>query len=150
MNREVPALPSGNGYPDLLEMWRALLDGDWASLAVVPGAPDVSVQLVCDALDEVVAGMKGEVRVIDARGLEVAESKRVALELSRAVAGGQRAVAFVDSVIDRLAPLHLVREATAVLLVIRVGRLHLDALTSTLSAIGAQRILGTVAAAGES
>lgn len=149
MNREVPAPSSGTGYPDLLEMWRALLNGDWASLAVVPAAPDVSVRLVREALDEVVAGMTDKVRIVDARGLEVAECKQLALDLSLALVDGHRAVTFVDSVIDRLAPLHLVKQTTVVLLVTGVGGLHLDALESTLSAVGPQRILGTVVAPGE-
>jgi len=134
------------GARDLEEMWTALFACDWNSLAVIPTDHGVSVQQVVDALQATVGASYPPVRFIDARGIDLAEAKRLARDLSAAVSDGFRAVVVVDSLIRSLSGVHLVQEVSAVLLVVRVGLMDLDSLTNTVAIVGSERIVGSVTA----
>jgi hypothetical protein len=131
---------------DIEEMWRALLDCDWNSLAVVPTDDRVSVQEVVDALLETSGALDPPVVCIDARGVDIANGKRLVRKLAAAVSERSRAVVVVDSLIRSLSGVHLVQEVDAVLLVVKVGAMDLDSLTSTVAIVGSERIMGSVTA----
>ena len=134
------------GQLDLEEMWKALLACDWDSLAVIPTDQGVSVQSVVDTLLAISSRTGRPVKCLDARGVEIADGKRLAKELAAARSTNTRAVVVVDSLIRSLSGVHLVQGVNAVLLVVRVGLMDLDALTSTVAIVGAERIVGSVAA----
>jgi hypothetical protein len=134
------------GAHDLEEMWTALLSCDWNSLAVIPTDDQVSVQEVVDALQATSGASDPPVRCIDARGVDIANGKRLVRDLAAAVSGRSRAVVIVDSLIRSLSGVHLVQEVEAVLLVVRVGAMDLDSLTNTVAIVGAERIMGSVTA----
>jgi hypothetical protein len=130
-------------------MWSALLEGGWNSLALVPTDHSVSVDLAVDALRAAIqkAGEAGAaLHVIDARGVDVVEGKRRVADLRAILSEGKRAVVLVDSLIQSLSGVHLVSGVDAVVLVVHVGALDFDALTSTVTLIGPDRILGSVTA----
>jgi hypothetical protein len=146
-------MPDDSGEPaprqdhrDIEEMWKALLACDWNSLAVIPTDDRVSVQEVVDALQATSGEADPPVRCIDARGVDIADGKRLVRDLATAVAGNTRAVVVVDSLIRSLSGVHLVEEVDAVLLVVRVGAMDLDSLVSTVAIVGAERIMGSVTA----
>lgn len=146
----MPDDPVGVAHPqgqlDLEEMWKALLACDWNSLAVIPTDQGVSVQAVVDTLQSVSSATGRPVKCLDARGVEIADGKRLAKELTAALSTNTRAVVVVDSLIRSLSGVHLVQGVNAVLLVVRVGLMDLDALTSTVAIVGAERIVGSVTA----
>jgi hypothetical protein len=142
--------PPRPGYPDLLEMWRVLLESSWRNLAVVPAGHGVSAQMVVDALLETVQGYGDRVRVFDARSLDVPQCAKLAEDTLQAVTDGCRVVTVVDSLMRSLGSARVVKHAAAVLLVIRVGAPDMESLTSTLNLIGPERILGSVASHEES
>jgi len=146
-------MPDQSGDPapeqslrDLQEMWKALLALDWDSLAVIPTDNGVSVQQVVDALTATSGASKPPVRCMDARGVDVAEAKRLARDLATSLSGGSRVVVVVDPLIHSLSGVHLVHGVNAVLLVVWVGAMDLDSLTSTVAIVGGERILGSVTA----
>lgn len=135
------------GFHDLVDMWVALLEGGWDSLAVVPSDHEVSVDTVVDALREALRRAGSErIQVIDARDADVAAARRLASDLSSALSRGDRAVVVVDSVMRSLSGMHLIQAVNALLLVIRLGAMDVDALSSTVTLVGPERILGAVAA----
>jgi len=133
------------GQKDLEEMWGALLRCDWNSLAVVPTDPGVSVREVVAVLQSKIAGSNPVIRVIDARGVDVADGKRLAGQMA-ADSGRARTVVVVDSLIQSLSGVHLVQGVNAVLLVVRVAALDLESLASTVAIVGPTRVLGSVTA----
>jgi len=137
---------SQQGLRDLQEMWRALLACDWGSLGVVPTDHGISVQEVVDALHAAAWASDPPVRRIDARGVDIAEARRLALDLAAAVSEKSRAVVVVDSLVRSLSGVHLIQEVDAILLVFRVGAMDLDSLRSTVDIVGAERIVGSVTA----
>jgi hypothetical protein len=134
------------GFLDLREMWTSLLDGTWNSLALVPTDHPASVQSVVDALVSAAELAKAPVRLIDARGVDVAEGMRLVQDLVSAVSAGSRAVVVVDSIIRSLSGVHLVKVVDAIVLVVQVGAINVESATSTVDVIGSGRILGSVAA----
>jgi hypothetical protein len=134
------------GSLDLQEMWGALLVYDWTSLVLVPTGRGMAVQQVVDAFQVVTAGIQPPIQFVDARGVDVAKGKLLAQDVEAALSGASRVVAVVDPLIHSLSGAHLVRCAQAVLLIVRVGAMDLDALTSTVSMVGAERIVGSVTA----
>jgi len=149
MVRPIPYPDRPEGFLDLQEMWTALLDGGWDSLALVPTDRSVSAQVAVDALHCAVerAGEAGlALGVIDARGVDVSEGTRRVTDLRAMLSQGKRAVVVVDSLIHSLSGVHLVSNVDAVVLVVHVGAIDFESLTSTVAMIGADRILGTVTA----
>jgi hypothetical protein len=141
-------IPTSNeqGFLDLQEMWKALLACDWRSLTLVPTDHGMAVQQVVDAFHSIADSVKPPIRLIDARGVDVAQGKRLAQDAEGALASDTRLVVVVDPLIHSLSGAHLVRCAHAVLLIVRVGAMDVDALTSTVSMVGAERIVGSVTA----
>jgi hypothetical protein len=78
--------------------------------------------------------------------VDVVEGKRRVADLRAILSEGKRAVVLVDSLIQSLSGVHLVSGVDAVVLVVHVGALDFDALTSTVTLIGPDRILGSVTA----
>ncbi len=126
-------------------MWAALLRCDWNSLAVVPTDPAVSVKQVVAVLQSTIAESNLAIHFVDARGVNVADGKRLAGQLAANMGRG-RAVIVVDSLIRSLSGVHLVQGVDAVLLVVRVAAMDLDALASTVEMVGPNRVLGSVTA----
>jgi hypothetical protein len=127
-------------------MWNGLLSSSWTALAVVPTDGEVSADLVVDSMREAIAGAHAPVRCFDARGLDPAAAKTMAHEVASGRARGNRSVLVVDPLTKSLSGVHLVTEADAVLLVVRVGAMDLESLKSTVNIVGAERIIGSVAA----
>lgn len=131
---------------DLEQMWSSLLRGSWSSLAVVPADQGISAKVVTKALSEAVrAHGGGALAMIDATGASVAEGALLAKELASTIGAGSRAVVTVDSLMESLGGVALVRDVEAVLLVVRLGASNFDSVQSTIDIIGPGRILGSVA-----
>ena len=131
---------------DLQEMWTALLDGNWNSLALVPTDHAVFVQVAVDALLSAIQKTGVVIRVIDARGVDVPEGKRLVEALRATVSEGMRAIVLVDSLIQSLSGVHLVSGVDTVVLVVHVGAINFESLISTITMIGPDRIIGSVTA----
>jgi hypothetical protein len=127
-------------------MWRALLACAWQSLTLVPTDRGMAVQQVVDAFQSISVSAQPPIQFIDARGVDVAQGKRLAQDVEAALSKDVRLVVVVDPLIHSLSGAHLVRCAQAVLLIVRVGAMDVDALTSTVSMVGAERIVGSVTA----
>jgi hypothetical protein len=128
---------------DLREMWSALLDLGWTSIALVPTEASVSVQGSVDALHASLRGVEDPPLIIDARGAGVPEGKKCLGELQAALSSGSRAVVLVDSLIQSPVGVHLVQGVDSVVL---AGEMDLEALTSSVAIIGTDRILGSFTA----
>ena len=131
---------------DLRDMWAALLDLGWTSIALVPTGAAVSVEGSVEALRAALKGIQEPPVVIDARGADVPDGKTRLGELRIALSSGARAIVLVDSLIQSLAGVHLVQGVDAVVLAVHVGDMDLDALTSSVALIGPDRILGSFTA----
>jgi hypothetical protein len=131
---------------DLREMWSALLDLGWTSIALVPTEASVSVQGSVDALHASLRGVEDPPLIIDARGAGVPEGKKCLGELQAALSSGSRAVVLVDSLIQSPVGVHLVQGVDSVVLAVHVGEMDLEALTSSVAIIGTDRILGSFTA----
>ncbi len=137
---------SRQGFRDLLDMWNALLETLGGILAVVPSDHEVSLDLVVQALDAAVQKVREPVKVLDARGADIARGKHLAAEVRAKERAGERVVVVIDSPMLSLPGVDLLQCATDVLLVVRVGAGDLGALSSTVSLIGVDRIIGSVTA----
>ncbi len=127
-------------------MWGALLRSPWTSLAVVPTDQGIATQPVVAALKATVETGSFRLRGVDARDADVQEGKRLASQMSSWKADGERVAVVVDALTHSLTGVHLVEHVGAVLLVVMVGGLNVDALTSTVAIVGADRIVGSVTA----
>jgi hypothetical protein len=156
MATAVPGTPMGSSRPlsvprraapnDLQQMWLSLMRGRWSSIAIVPTDPGTSARMVIDALVDVARIEDvGRYEIIDAEGATPAQGERLAQNVAAVVAGGSRAVVAVDSLMQSLGGVPLVRDADAALLVVRLGTSSFDAVQSTIDIIGRARILGSVA-----
>lgn len=126
-------------------MWLSLMAGGWSSLVVVPTDPGFSARVVTGVLVEVAASNDlGPFHIIDALGASPATGEQLAQELAAVVASGSRAVAAVDSLMQSLGGVPLVRDAEAVLLVVRLGSSNFEYVQSTIDIVGRERILGAV------
>jgi hypothetical protein len=142
----------GNPTPrlrDLSQMWSALLHADWNALAVVPADHEIDVGDVIEALNDSIQGVLPSVTIVDGRGCDATEGKRLASTVSSTVRGGTRVVVVTDSLLRSLASIHLVQAASSVLLVIRLGEMNVEALTSTVAAVGGDRVVGSVTASSD-
>lgn len=139
----VPARPAD---VDLLAMWSALLAGDWDSLAVVPADPEIALGPLVDALVASSTGTRRPATLVDARGVDAAEGKRLASGIPTVVGAGERPVVVMDSPMRSLSGVHFIPCVGSVLLVVRVGAADPESLASTVSLVGAERIIGSVAA----
>lgn len=143
-NRTAAAAPRADLH-ELQQMWLSLMGWGWSSLVVVPTDPDFSASVVTGALAEVAAVHNvGPFRIIDALGATPAVGEQLAQEMASVLAGGSRAVAAVDSLMQSLGGVPLVRDAEAALLVVRLGSANFEYVQSTIDIIGRERILGAV------
>jgi hypothetical protein len=143
--RTATAAPARADLRELQQMWLSLMSGDWSSLVVVPTDPDSSASVVTGALAEAAAFHDlGPFQIIDALGASPAVGEQLAQQLASVVAGGSRAVAAVDSLMQSLGGVALVRDAQAALLVVRLGSSNFEYVQSTIDIIGRERILGAV------
>lgn len=146
MSLDPPDDAGSDALLDLREMWAALLELGWSSIALVPTGASISVQGSVNALHAALKGVPMAPVVIDARGADVPAGKKALGELRKALSSGLRAVVLVDSLIQSLAGVHLVQGVEAVVLAVHVGDMDLDALTSSVAIIGPNRILGSFTA----
>ena len=135
--------PGAEALLDLREMWGALLEQGWSSIAIVPTGASVSVQISVDALHAALRAAPEAIKIVDVRGADAQEGKKRLRDLGAAVADGSRAVVLVDSLIESLAGVHLVQAVDAVLLAVHVGDMDLEFLTSSVAIIGSERVLGS-------
>jgi hypothetical protein len=136
----------GAALREMQQMWLSLMRGSWSSLVIVPTDPGTSARVVIGALVEAAHQEDvGRFEIIDAEGASPAHGERFAQELASVVAGGARAVVAVDSLMQSLGGTPLVRDAEAVLLVVRLGVSNFDSVQSTIDIVGRERILGAVA-----
>lgn len=131
---------------DLEDMWRALLSGSWSSLAVVPADHGTNVGLVTGSFQAVSARHGGRLlHLIDAQGASMPQGEALTRTLVAAVKSGARVVVVVDSLMQSLSGVPLLRQSEVVLLVVRVTPSDPDGLRSTIDIVGRERILGSVA-----
>jgi hypothetical protein len=129
---------------ELQQMWLSLMRGDWSSLVVIPTDGGIPARDVVGVLREAAAREMGRFQVIDAVGVSTDDGERLAREMATVVAGGTRVVAAVDSLMQSLSGVHLVRDAEAALLLVRLGSSNLEYVQSTIDLVGRERILGAV------
>jgi len=138
--------PSRAAPSELQQMWLSLMSGNWSSMAVIPTDPGMSTKGVTAALVEVARLHDvGPFKIVDAEGASVAEGIRLAQEVAAVVASGTRAVVAVDSLMQSLSGVPLVRDADAALLVVRLGSSNFDWVQSTIDIIPPGRLVGSVA-----
>jgi hypothetical protein len=117
----------------------------WRGLVVIPASASTSVESVLGALRSALPqGATPEVEIVDGRGASMGDGER----LARMVTGGpegRRFVAFIDPITQSLAGVPLVRASDAVLLVVQVNSRDVESLSSTLSIVGIERVIGSVA-----
>jgi hypothetical protein len=131
---------------ELQQMWLSLMRGNWNSIAVVPTDPGISAKAVTDALVQAARlNDLGEFTIFDAAGASIPDGTRIAREVAAAVAAGSRAVIAVDSLMQSLGGIPLVRDADAALLVVRLGSSNFDSVQSTIDIVRPGRIVGSVA-----
>jgi hypothetical protein len=146
MPKKAPVPEPHPDLRDLREMWAELLSCDWDSLAIVPTDTAVALDILVSSLEESIQGVNPTVRLVDARGSEIADAKKTAKDVEGMLAGGDRVVILLDPLTHSLSGVHVVQSVDAVLLSVQVGALEVGALTSTVSIIGPGRIVGSVAA----
>ena len=146
MNRAMPAsILDEAPRRELQQMWRSLLRGEWSSIVVVPTDGSIPAREVVGALVAAAALYDLEhVHIIDAVGVSPAVGERLAKEMLAIVASGARAVAAVDSIMQSLSGIPLVRDAEAALLVVRLGQSTFEYVQSTIDLVRRERILGAV------
>jgi hypothetical protein len=143
-----PGSPPGRpALPLLIDMWDALLAQDWPSLGVVPADHRVSLDVVVAALEASARTAARPVHIVDARGLDVAQGRRLAGETSADAASGRRPVFVVDSLMRSLSGVHLIQSASLVLVVVHAEGMEAGSTSSTVDLVGADRVLGMIVAA---
>ena len=73
------------------------------------------------------------------------DGDRLARQIVDGCSAGRRIVAFIDPIIESLSGVPLVRAADSVLLVVHVDSPDVESLSSTLSIVGVERVVGSVA-----
>ena len=130
---------------DLERLWQALLLTGWQCLVVIPADSATASESVLGALRAVISGGGGTMpEVVDGRGCSMKEGDQLARAVSENGSAGRRVVAFIDPITQSLAGVPLVRAADSALLVIQVDFPDVEALASTLSIVGAERVVGSV------
>jgi hypothetical protein len=143
--------PQDQGNPprhasDLERLWRALLQTTWRCLVVIPANPSTSAATVLGALRSVLdPGNSSSVEVMDCRGASMGDGDRMAGVARDGTSSGRRVIAFIDPITQSLAGVPLVRNADSVLLVVQLESPDVDSLASTLSIVGSERVVGSVA-----
>jgi hypothetical protein len=128
---------------DLRRMWFRLMRGPWSSIVVIPSDPSISAKTATEPLAQISRDEEFDpFLVLSGEGATVASGARLAKDLQAAVAAGTRVVATVDSVMTNLGGVALIRDAAAVLLVVRLGESRFDSINSTVDIVGRERVIG--------
>ena len=118
----------------------------WRCLVVIPANPSTSADTVLGALRSVLPPQASSApEVLDGRGASMGDGDRLASQVADRNASGIRVIAFIDPITQSLAGVPLVRAADAVLLVVQVESPDVESLSSTLSIVGIERVVGSVA-----
>ena len=147
MSRKLPAHGNSRDHSsDLERLWRALLTTGWRCLIVIPVDPSTSVDSVLGALQSILALEKSHtVDLVDGRGAGMEDGSRLARKVAEGGSTGRRVIAFIDPITQSLAGVPLVRAADSVLLIVQIDSPDVESLSSTLSIVGADRVVGAVA-----
>jgi hypothetical protein len=147
MSRKKPASRSPPRHSsDLQRLWRALLLTSWRCLVVIPATPSTSAAGVLGALRSVLTReTSSSLDVVDGSGASMSDGDRLARMVSESTSEGRRVIAFIDPITQSLAGVPLVRAADSVLLVVQLESPDVESLASTLSIVGTDRIVGSVA-----
>jgi hypothetical protein len=123
----------------------------WQCLVVIPAGPSTSVDSVLDAL-ELVLGPDGSdtTEILDGRSASMGDGDLLARQVVDDESTGRRVVAFIDPITQSLAGVPLVRAADSVLLIVQIDSSDVESLSSTLSIVGADRVVGAVAVSASS
>jgi hypothetical protein len=122
-----------------------LLTG-WRCLVVIPANPSTSSESVLAALRSILPpGASTTLEVLDGRGASMGDGERLAAQVPERNATGRRVIAFIDPITQSMAGVPMVRAADAVLLVVQVESPDVESLSSTLSIVGIDRVVGSVA-----
>ena len=147
MTRKLPASGNPRSHSsDLERLWRALLTTGWRCLIVIPADPSTSVDSVLGALQTVLKLERSHtIELVDGRGAGMGDGDRLARQVVDGGSSGRRVIAFIDPITQSLAGVPLVRAADSVLLIVQIDSPDVESLSSTLSIVGADRVIGAVA-----
>jgi hypothetical protein len=130
--------------PTLHHLWFSTQEKSWCSLALVP--VDLAGQ-VCALGEHLVAiGRKhGDVivRLVEAVGARP-DDTQLYLDSLRLATVTNRIIVAVDPIAQNPSALPIIRAASAVILVTRIGESRLSSARNTVRAIGRDRVLGTI------
>ena len=134
---------------EVQRLWFAALRRDWASLAVLPAHPEGTADAVAQALARVAKIHKDEaVKVISARGADLAATSRLIIDMTSHVAQGGLCIVVLDSVLTNPAGIPLALAADAALLCVELGETDSDSAKRTVDLVGASRFVGAVTVPG--
>ena len=152
MSRLLPSSRNSRSHSsDLERLWRALLPTGWRCLVVIPAGPATSVDPVLDALRLVLSpDGPDKIEILDARGASMGDGDLLARQVVDGGSPGRRVIAFIDPITQSLAGVPLVRAADSVLLIVQIDSSDVESLSSTLSIVGADRVVGAVAVSASS
>ena len=152
MSHLLPSSRSPQGHSsDLERLWRALMTTSWQCLVVIPAGPSTSVDSVLDALQLVLAPDGSDTtEILDGRSASMGDGDLLARQVVDGGSTGRRVVAFIDPITQSLAGVPLVRAADSVLLIVQIDSSDVESLSSTLSIVGADRVVGAVAVSASS
>lgn len=149
MSSEAPAVEKDAPSSEVQRLWFAALRKDWASLAVMPAHPEGSVEGVAQALAQVARLHKDEqVKVISARGADLAATSRLIIDMTTHVAQGGLCLVVLDSVLTNPAGIPLALAADAALLCVELGEADSESARRTVELVGATRFVGAVTVPG--
>jgi hypothetical protein len=128
---------------ELMNMWLRLLRGSWSSIVVLPTDPSISAKDFTGPLDQLANREDvGKFLLLNGEGATISEGARLSSELQSAATSGSRVVATVDALIQSLSGVALVRDASAVLLAVRLGESRFDSVKTAIDIVGSDRIIG--------
>lgn len=140
-----PTRDDGLPSPEVQRLWFAALKRDWASLVVLPAHPEGSAEGVAQALAKVAQLHKDDgVKVISARGADLAASSRLIIDMTSHVAQGGMCIVVLDSVLTNPAGIPLALAADAALLCVHLGEADSESARRTVELVGVSRFVGAV------
>lgn len=140
-----PAIEKELPSPEAQRLWFAALRREWSSLAVLPGHPEGSAEGVAQALARVARLHKDEgVKVISARGADLAATSRLIIDMTTHVAQGGLCIVVLDSVLTNPAGIPLALAADAALLCVELGEADSESAKRTVELVGDSRFVGAV------
>ncbi len=126
------------------QLWVAISEKPWTSLAVVPAVPGASAESVARALANVGGEYHGRpIELVDARGLRF-DGARALVERVAGVSERHALVALLDSPLESQPALLVARAASAALLVVPVGVARLADARKTVDSVGRAGFIGAV------